>query len=131
MFPGSGGRGRRAGHFLTLCRYVERNALRAALVERAEHWPWSSLYARLNPASPAARLVRLAPWPVHEPADWLTTVNEPQTEAEVQRLRHSARRGCPFGDQSWQLKTAAALGLEASLRPPGRPKKRVPQVTAP
>jgi putative transposase len=55
------------GHFLTLCRYVERNALRAGLVGRAENWPWSSLYARLHPASPAARLVRLHPWPVDEP----------------------------------------------------------------
>ena len=33
-------------HFLTLCRYVEANALRAGLVERAEDWPWSGLAAR-------------------------------------------------------------------------------------
>src|SRR5208337_4983992 len=30
-------------HFLTACRYVERNALRANLVERAEAWRWCSL----------------------------------------------------------------------------------------
>lgn len=30
-------------HFLTLCRCVERNALRAKLVKRAEDWRWSSL----------------------------------------------------------------------------------------
>ncbi len=33
-------------HFLTVCRYVERNALRAGLVERAEQWSWSSLWRR-------------------------------------------------------------------------------------
>ena len=27
-------------HFVTVCRYVERNALRANLVERAEQWNW-------------------------------------------------------------------------------------------
>jgi putative transposase len=32
------------GHFLTVCRYVERNARRADLVERAEHWRWGSLW---------------------------------------------------------------------------------------
>jgi putative transposase len=32
------------GHLLTVCRYVERNALRADLVERAERWAWGSLY---------------------------------------------------------------------------------------
>ncbi len=31
-------------HFLTVCRYVERNAPRAKLVARAEEWRWSSLY---------------------------------------------------------------------------------------
>ncbi len=30
-------------HFLTVCRYVERNPLRANLVERAQDWHWSSL----------------------------------------------------------------------------------------
>ena len=31
-------------HFLAVARYVERNALRAKLVERAEGWQWSSIY---------------------------------------------------------------------------------------
>jgi putative transposase len=33
-------------HLLVVCRYVERNALRAGLVARAEDWPWGSLYQR-------------------------------------------------------------------------------------
>ncbi|MBS0184492.1 MAG: transposase [Nitrospira sp.] len=33
-------------HFLTVARYVERNALRAKLVRRAEDWQWSSLWRR-------------------------------------------------------------------------------------
>src|SRR5271165_906685 len=32
-------------HFLTVVRYVERNPLRAGLVERAQDWRWSSLRA--------------------------------------------------------------------------------------
>ena len=36
----------RDDHFLTLCRYVERNPLRAGLVRRAERWRWSSLWRR-------------------------------------------------------------------------------------
>ncbi len=31
-------------HFLTVARYVERNAVRAALVSRAEEWQWSSVW---------------------------------------------------------------------------------------
>jgi REP element-mobilizing transposase RayT len=30
-------------HLLTVLRYVERNPLRAGLVERAKEWPWSNL----------------------------------------------------------------------------------------
>src|SRR5439155_23281390 len=33
-------------HLLRVCRYVERNALRAGRVPRAEDWRWSSLWRR-------------------------------------------------------------------------------------
>jgi putative transposase len=35
-------------HLLTVLRYMERNPLRANLVERAEEWRWSSLRDRLS-----------------------------------------------------------------------------------
>src|SRR5947207_1789792 len=42
-------------HLLTVCRYVERNALRAGLVRRAEDWRWSSLGHRHAADAHAAR----------------------------------------------------------------------------
>ena len=33
-------------HLVRVCRYVERNALRAGLVRRAQDWPWCSLAER-------------------------------------------------------------------------------------
>ena len=98
-------------HLLTVLRYVERNALRANLVERAEHGRWSSV----GPVWEGAP--SLAPGPVRRPTDWLTFVNEPQTDKEVECLRECTRRRRPFGAVSWQKQTAARLGLEASLRP--------------
>ena len=38
-------------YFLTLCRYVEANALRAGLAERAEQWRWSGLWQRAEEAA--------------------------------------------------------------------------------
>ena len=32
-------------HYLTVCRYVERNALRAKLVKKAEKWQWGQFMA--------------------------------------------------------------------------------------
>lgn len=51
-------------------------------------------------------------------------VNSFYTEAELKALRHILAHGTPFGVTRWQTKTAAMLGLESSLRPRGRPKKR-------
>ena len=34
---------------MRVCRYVERNALQAGLVRRAQDWPWCSLAERLRP----------------------------------------------------------------------------------
>jgi putative transposase len=101
----------------TVLRYVERKARRANLVARAEDWRWCSATPGISDS------LILDPGPVVRPANWLQYVNQPQTEAELERLRDSIRRGRPFGDDSWMARTAAALGLEGSLRPRGRPRK--------
>lgn len=106
-------------HLTTVLRYVERNPLRAALVERAEQWRWSSLALRAQRPVPAI----LSPSPVQLPRNWTATVNRPQTEQEVAALRRSIARGAPLGSALWQRRTADRLGLEQTLRPRGRPRK--------
>jgi putative transposase len=112
-------------HLLTVLRYVERNAKRANLVRRAEQWHWSSLWRRHG--GDAAALKLLSPWPVREPDDWLTIVNQPQTEAELKALRQSVQRNQPFGSAHWTQRTAKRLGLEHTLRSRGRPRKEAKQ----
>ncbi len=107
-------------HFLVVCRYVERNALRAGLVRRAEHWRWGSLWRWLHPKAPDS--VPLSPWPIARPPDWVHRVNEPLTAKELQTVRQSAQRGKPLGSDSWVNATARRLSLESTLRPPGRPR---------
>src|SRR5579862_7134347 len=109
------------GHFLNVARYVERNALRARLVERAEEWPWGSLCWRERGSAEERGL--LGEWPVARPADYLEWANAAQTDAEVAALRECVRRGRPFGDAAWQAAAARRLGLEATFRPRGRPRK--------
>jgi putative transposase len=111
-------------HFYAVCRYVERNALRANLVQRAEDWRWSSLWRRLH-ADDQPDLV-LAPWPLPRPDNWVEYVNQPQTDFELEAVRRSIRRGCPFGPPEWQKPLAARLGLAHTLRPLGRPRKQPP-----
>jgi putative transposase len=107
-------------HYLTLCRYVERNALRADLVKRAEQWRWGSLWRRRESAEDSG--VVLAAGPVALPAGWVKLVNAAQTAAELEALRRCVQRGQPYGDEAWAKRTAGRLGLASTLRRRGRPK---------
>jgi putative transposase len=106
-------------HLLTVLRYAERNAVRAGLAQRAEDWRWSSASRDRGPEAPP-----LDPGPVPRPAGWLEHVNAAQTEAEVEALHECIRRRRPNGDGAWVERAARQLGLEASLRPRGRPPKQ-------
>ncbi len=66
----------------------------------------------------------LADWPIERPADWVERVNTPLSTGDLKRLRASAARGRPFGDDAWMERTARRLGLEHTLRPEGRPPKK-------
>jgi putative transposase len=104
--------------FLNVCRYVERNPLRAGLVLHAQEWQWSSLWRRHHGPHDA-----LDKWPVPQPGNWTAIVDEPDQDQELDRIRLAVTRGAPLGDPQWVKQTAGALGLDSCLRPRGRPKK--------
>ena len=108
-------------HLFTVLRYVERNAVRANLVERAEDWMWSSVWRRTHGNAEAKSL--LSPWPIDSPHDWLARVNQPLTDQELEAIRQCLTRGTPFGTERWRKNTAGRLGLSHTLRSRGRPRK--------
>lgn len=113
-------------HLVTVARYVERNPLRAALVARAEDWPWSSLGTALAGETPV-----VAEDPLLRRGDWAGFVNRPMTEAEVEAIRLSIRRGRPFGSEAWMFQTADQLGLESSIRSRGGQRRSEPDPKPP
>lgn len=66
-------------------RYVERNALRAGLVVRAESWRWSSAYWWAHPSGASPIAIALP----ERPANWLEVVNTPLTDSELAAARRS------------------------------------------
>jgi putative transposase len=98
---------------------VERNPLRANLVARAEDWRWSSLAQRVR----GEGVTLLAEGPVPWPKNWVAYVNRAETSAELEALRRSVVRGAPFAEEGWRQRTAEHLGLQATLRKRGRPRK--------
>jgi putative transposase len=107
-------------HFLTLCRYVERNPVRAGLASRAEDWPWSS--ASLAATAARARPT-LSPWPVQQPDEWRDWVNQPEPEHTLEALRSSITRSVPWGTRDWQAEVTRSQGTEWPRRRAGRPRR--------
>jgi putative transposase len=103
---------------IRVCRYVERNALRKGLIDRAENWDWSSLYAARNNCD----LIPLTPWPILRPSNWLEIVNSPDVPQELDEFRKCIRRNHPIGDPTWQHTVAPYVGL--TMRRRGRKSVR-------
>ena len=107
--------------FWTVLGYVERNALRAGLVSRAEDWRWCSLWRRTYGG---AELRSLLTDPSEGfPADWLARVNQRESEDVLMRVSECIARGRPFGQAGWVKRTATRCGLTSTLLPRGRPRK--------
>ena len=106
-----------------MCRYVERNPLRANLVRRAEAWRWSSLgqQSHAPPEDPDVPLIPIAAWPVARRRDRTDWVNRPQTAKEEEALRRALSHDRPFGSAAWTARMEKTLGL-GPLRGRGRPK---------
>ena len=110
-------------HLLTVLRYIERNAVGAGLVARAEHWRWSGLWARMHgedaiKAILACALAGGTPRGLDRSREFAA-----EREGDVGRVRVSIERGRPFGEDEWVKQTASELRLEHTIRPEGRPPK--------
>jgi putative transposase len=67
-------------------RYVEGNALKHGLVNRAEDWPWSSL----NPAKQCTDIISAPPMP--RPANWIELVNQLPSKKALKDWARDARK---------------------------------------
>jgi putative transposase len=103
-------------HLWAAVRYVERNPVRAKMVERAESYRWSSARAHvygapdplLDPGLPLLSMVEN--W-----SQWLAAEDAP---SELAAIRKSTSRDLPLGDEAF------IQGLEARFGRPLRERKR-------
>jgi putative transposase len=89
---------------------------------RAGQWRWGSLYRWLRGS--AEDKVLLAAWAVSRKPNWSTTSMPGRRKQNSEAVRRSVHRGSPLGDDRWSEAAVRRLGLESTLRPHGRPKKR-------
>jgi len=109
-------------HLWAAIRYVERNPVRAGIVQQAEKYPWSSAAAhcglRDDPLiSPIPEALRLA---VPNWSEWLATIEE---ENILKKIRRHTRTGRPIGEDSFISDLELRLGRKVRACRVGRPQK--------
>ena len=106
-------------YLLSVVKYVERNAVRAKLVQRCENWRWGSAWLRVHGTDNQKRL--LDELPTDRPDDyvkWINTVDKPD---DLNTIRVSVNKSVPYGKELWVDKMVSKHHLESTLRSPGRP----------
>lgn len=108
-------------YLLQCCRYVELNPVKAALVSRAETYPWSSYRARLGLESNV----------VFDPAPFACSAREYRlfmeqgiTSEEDQFIKERLRRNGLTGNSAFVDEVEGCIGLRIEARSPGRPRGR-------
>ena len=107
-------------YLLQLLLYVERNALSANLVIRAEDWRWSTLWIRMHGTKDQKKV--LSEWPFDSQKNYLNMVNESVSQLESNKIKISILKNIPFGSEDWKNTIIKQHKLQSVLRSPGRPK---------
>ncbi len=105
-------------------KYVERNPVRAGMIERAEDYRWSSAAAHCGKRSDS--LLKLeSGWSrqfsqTESWSDWLSAEDGAE---EIQLLRRNIEKGLPCGSAAFVQELGKLAGRVLEYRPQGRPSK--------
>jgi putative transposase len=108
-------------HLWAAVRYVERNPVRANLVERSEDYRWSSAPTHVY-GSEDSLIDRTIPL-IEEISDWSAWLEDEGDPAHVRSIRKATSAGQPCGSDHFIKKLEAQLGHSIEPRPRGpKPK---------
>ncbi|MFN0167147.1 MAG: hypothetical protein ACKV22_12020 [Bryobacteraceae bacterium] len=112
-----------AGHRWVALRYVERNPVRARLVQAADQWLWSSAAVHVGQQRVPSwmSVEEWAKW--FTPAEWQVWPDADGVAEAEQRLRSGTATGRPGDDEGFVLASEAALGRRLHPEKGGRSRK--------
>ena len=110
-------------HLWAAVRYVERNPVRAGMVEKAEDYRWSSAAAHCG-RNMDALLSLESVWrkQFSVTQDWSVWLSEGDKPEEMQMLRRNVEKGLPCGSEDFVKKLGEQAGRLLQYRPQGRPR---------
>jgi putative transposase len=101
-------------------KYIERNPVRAKLVQKCEDWQWGSAYRRTLGTVKEKKLLHAVP--IDLPSNYHTWINTDDKSTDLVSIRNSLNRGVPYGGESWKEKMIKEYNLGSTVRLPGRPR---------
>ncbi|HCC59385.1 MAG TPA: transposase [Solibacterales bacterium] len=109
--------------FWTALRYVERNPVRAGMVDKAQDWAWSSAREHLEQRASGPLPLTLEEWRhSFTTAEW-SAVLEENTLEEEDRLRRDTRNGWAADDMELREAVERVIGRQARPCRSGQPKR--------
>ena len=106
-------------YLVAAVRYVERNPLRAGIVEKAEDYTWSSAKAHVeNTFEPVLSEFYLT----KDITDWKAFLAENEQEKDLKLIRRHGHTGRPLGHLGFIRQLENDLGMELEPKKPGRKK---------
>ncbi|MDI6808990.1 MAG: transposase [Candidatus Eisenbacteria bacterium] len=107
----------------TVLRYVERNPVRASIVNVAWDYAWSSAAVHAGEAE-GRGLLDLTGWREKwSPSDWKEVLGRGEEDRVLNELRSYTKQGLPLCGEEMLSSLERALGHSVRPLPVGRPKK--------
>lgn len=120
-------------YFVTCCRYIELNPVRAGIVEQAIEYPWSS-YAHQIGVKPDPLITdhslywALGNTPFEREAAYREMAEQVLTNAELKLINDAVLKGWILGLEDFQRLLEAQTKRRMSQAKRGRPPKKVPGI---
>ena len=109
-------------YFWAVCRYIERNPVRANMVSNPDAYRWSS--AGIHSSQGSNTLVGVLWQDKEGQKSYNDFINTQETADERRRITTALYRGNPLGGSAFLEQLQERFGIRINLRPRGRPKKK-------
>jgi len=100
-----------------VCRYIERNPVRANMVDKPAQYEWSSANTRHR------NNIVESIWDSVQSREYVDYLNRPEDEGQIQIIRKHTYSGRPIGSAEFISHIAKILKIDLDTRPKGRPGK--------
>lgn len=112
-------------HTVACARYIERNPVRAKMVDKPYLWDYSSAKTHSGITKhDELGLNNLFDYIEYNQKDWKKFIELSDNPDEIKQIRESTRKGRPLGSSDFVEKLEVALNRILRLKPKGRPKKK-------